>query len=349
MSDSLTFRKPILITPNRANLFLAGQCVSLASELIAPSIASGLMTISPWIPIILGLCMMVFAISLSALFPETLNMRRGKIALPTSPTTPSPLSPKTPSIYSAVKHQFKTSLHGVRESTSILNSFPVLLLLFGFIVQPFSRQSIDLSIRYISNRFSWPLRRAGFLLSLRAAINIILLLIILPALSHFLISKRSFSTKRKDLLLARISVLILVLGALLIAASSTSALTIFGLAIWTLGTGYVPLTRSLITTLVESHHVGRLYAAIAVVETVGALAAGPSLAALYTLGLRMKGPWVGLPFFCLAVITAIAGVGVWVFGRTMGETWKGRDLSGEEGGEEEGQAMLLEDEDEEEA
>ncbi len=109
----------------------------------------------------------------------------------------------------------------------------------------------------------------------------------------------------------------------------------------------MPLTRSLITTFVDSHHVGRLYAAIAVVETVGALAAGPSLAALYTLGLRMKGPWVGLPFFCLAVITAIAGVGVWAFGRTMGERWEGRGLSGEEGGEEEGQAMLLEDEDEE--
>ena len=87
-----------------------------------------------------------------------------------------------------------------------------------------------------------------------------------------------------------------------------------GLIVWTLGTGFGALTRALITTLVDKEHVGRLYAAIAVVESSSALAAGPTLAALYSLGLKLKGPWVGLPFFCLAVITFVSGLGVWCFG-----------------------------------
>jgi hypothetical protein len=84
--------------------------------------------------------------------------------------------------------------------------------------------------------------------------------------------------------------------------------------VWTLGTGFGSLARSLITTFVDKEHVARLYAAVAVVESCAALAAGPTLPALYSLGLKLKGPWVGLPFFCLAVISFVSGLGVWCFG-----------------------------------
>ena len=66
--------------------------------------------------------------------------------------------------------------------------------------------------------------------------------------------------------------------------------------------------------MVDQQHVGRLYAAIAVVETVGNLAAGPALAGLYALGLKWKGGWVGLPYFCLAVISLVGALGMWSFG-----------------------------------
>jgi hypothetical protein len=46
---------------------------------------------------------------------------------------------------------------------------------------------------------------------------------------------------------------------------------------------------------------------------VGNLAAGPALAGLYALGLKWKGGWVGLPYFCLAVISFVGALGVWSF------------------------------------
>jgi hypothetical protein len=181
-------------------------------------------------------------------------------------------------------------------------------------VAPFSKHALGLSIRYVSNRFHWTLRKTAFLLSLRAGINIVLLLVILPSISYLLISKLHYTSKTKDLFLARSSIIFLTIGSLLIASSPTISLTILGLSVWTLGTGFSSLTRSLITTLVDQQHVGRLYAAIAVVETVGGLIAGPTLAALYALGLKWKGDWVGLPYFLLAGISLIGALGVWSFG-----------------------------------
>lgn len=97
------------------------------------------------------------------------------------------------------------------------------------------------------------------------------------------------------------------------------------MAIFTLGEGYISLIRSLITTLVDQQHKGQLYAAVAVVETVGKLVAGPAFAQLYIVGLRWKGAWVGLPFFGLSVICGLAGVGAWSAGWVLsrrGWEWK---------------------------
>jgi len=35
---------------------------------------------------------------------------------------------------------------------------------------------------------------------------------------------------------------------------------------------------------------------------------------MYALGLKLEGPWIGLPFFGVAVICFIGGLGVWCFG-----------------------------------
>ena len=44
------------------------------------------------------------------------------------------------------------------------------------------------------------------------------------------------------------------------------------------------------------------------------LGAGPTLAGLYTLGLQLQGPWVGLPFLAVALICSFGAIGIWSFG-----------------------------------
>lgn len=264
--------------------------------------------------------MFIIGPALIIFIPETLHMHprtSESVSL-----TPDSVSDRTVEIHDVDKRGFfasitaqaTKSLNEVFSSFSVLRSLPILLLLLAFVIDPFTRQSVALSVRYVSNRFHWELRQVGFLLSLRAFVNFILLLAILPGLSRYLIRCLHYSPTEKDLFLARFSVIVLVVGALLIAISPTIILTIVGMVVFTLGTGTVALTRSLATTLVDQEHVGRLYAAIGLIETCGSLAAGPALAALYNLGLKLQGPWVGLPFFALAVICFVGAIGIWSFG-----------------------------------
>ena len=305
---------------NRANVFLMGGGCILLAEILAPSMASILMAKSPWIPLIVGISAFVFGPALFIFIPETLHMHpRSSESATLTPDATSERSVEInhadkPGFFASITAQATKGLKEVYSSLSVLHSLPILLLLLTFVIQPFTRQSVDLSVRYVSNRFHWKLRQAGFLLSLRAFINFVLLLALLPGLSSYLMGHLHFSSTEKDLLLARFSVIVLVIGALLIAISPTVILTILGMVVFTLGMGTVALSRALVTSLVDQEHVGRLYAAIGLVETCGGLAAGPTLAALYTLGLKLQGPWVGLPFFALSMICFVGAIGIWSFG-----------------------------------
>lgn len=58
----------------------------------------------------------------------------------------------------------------------------------------------------------------------------------------------------------------------------------------------------------------RLYSAVAMVEIGASLVSSPVLVGLFALGLKLKGPWIGLPFLGLAIISFVGGLGVWCFG-----------------------------------
>lgn len=295
-----------------------GVSITLAAQLLGNSVASSLMTKSPWIPILLDGTFLILGTILSVFIPETLHFRtpstQSETALPDSISEGS-IKLDDSSFFATIKSHLLDTRRKVTGSLSILNSIPVIILLMAFILYPFNNISVGICIRYISNRFKWSLSQAGYLLSLRGLINIGVTLGLLPGLSYILIHRLRLSSREKDLLLAKFSIVLLVFGALLIATSGKISLTITGLIVWTFGTGFLSLVRSLITNLVDEQHIGRLYAIISIVETIGTLVAGPTLAGFYNLGLRWQGSWIGLPFFLLSIVSFLAGVDVWVFGR----------------------------------
>jgi len=258
--------------------------------------------------------MFVFAVIPAFFIPETLRSRPPVLIELTPDSFIEETSDlKNSNYFTAIRLQTTKSLKRFYDSTTILHSLPILLLLLPFITTQFHRQAMDLSLRYISKRFSWKLSDTGFLLSLRALVNIILLAAILPALSYYLTERLLLSSKKKDLSIARVSAFLLAIGSFLMAMSPEIGFTIFGLVVMTLGTGFTSLVRSLITTLVDREHVARLYAVITMIEIVSAMIASPSIAGLYALGLKWKGGWIGLPFYFLALICFGAGMGVWCF------------------------------------
>jgi MFS family permease len=271
---------------------------------------------SPWIPLTLGLGILVLGTALIIFIPETTHLRSSEaeelILDPSSDQTGS--SKKIKSGFVAVTvTQISDGFKRIHDASTVLHSLPILMLIFSFVTAPVVNQSMDLALRYISKRFSWELRQTGLLVSLRALVNILVLLLIIPSLSSYMTERLHYSSQARDLSLARCSAVMLFVGALTFAASPTIVLTILGMVICTLGGGFVFLTRSLITTLVDKEHVARLYAAIAIVEIVSSIAAGPSIAALFAVGLKLKGPWLALPFYALALVCFVSGIGVWCF------------------------------------
>ncbi|KAH8698674.1 P-loop containing nucleoside triphosphate hydrolase protein [Talaromyces proteolyticus] len=203
--------------------------------------------------------------------------------------------------------------------TSILMSrnvwIPLLLAVvfqgFGFIIalglpETLPVAGFDLS-NYIHNTSP-----AGLLVSLRASVNIALFTIILPSITACALSGTSSASK--DLWIGKASIILLFLGTVIIASSEIAAFMITGVIISTLGAGFAPVIRSLVTFLVESHHankasdIGRLYALISVVEGIGSLMAGPGMAWAFRLGMAWGHTWLGFPFVIAAALFALVSV-----------------------------------------
>jgi MFS family permease len=88
-------------------------------------------------------------------------------------------------------------------------------------------------------------------------------------------------------------------------------LLICGLVILSLGSAFLITARSLATSLVPPDHVGTLYSAIAISQSLGILVAGPLFAYLFRIGLHLGGAWLGLPFLQAGLLYVIATVAIW--------------------------------------
>lgn len=82
-----------------------------------------------------------------------------------------------------------------------------------------------------------------------------------------------------------------------------------GIAIYTLGTGFQSFARSLVSSLVDADMIGTVFTALAIMDTLAILLAGPAIAAILKLSMRLEGVGKGLPYLlalALCGLTTIA-------------------------------------------
>ncbi|KAI5814503.1 major facilitator superfamily domain-containing protein [Pyronema omphalodes] len=301
------------VTPDadRTTAFFQLQGCVLVSELIAPPVSAWLMSMCLYYPLLCSLALLVFAILVACALPETRGLGYeasgagiAGIAAVKPATETEPLLSDGPGIYPKRRRPAARKHHGIL--SFLKHDINVTLLVMSFLMYTMGRQTMMLLIQYVSKRYNWTLAMAGELLSVRAAFNLILLLVILPILSSLAMTKFNLTVSQRDLWISRISVFLVTLGFFGLGLSPTPPLMILSLVLYTLGSGFGAANRSLATTMVHPDHVGKLYTAIAVFDTIGALIAGPTMGYAFKWGLK-KGPaWMGMPF----VILGIAFVGV---------------------------------------
>lgn len=284
---------------NKAASFLYLTFGATAGSLIGPIVAGVLMkTFGPWVPIYCVMAVTPFLFILMFFIPETLQI-----------DTKQRADEGDESGLEAFKKHMAKGIHDLRQSVAVLKNKNVPLILITFVFQSVRVAAYTGTLtQYVSKHFQWRLEDVTLLLAPFGFLNLILLTI-LPKISDVLLSPRfKLTVFQKDLLLTRLSIIFIVVGAVIDGFSSSVILFLFGIFISTLGAADSPLARATLSHHVDAQFTSRLQALIGMSEVLGSFIGGPVLALLFHIGLKKKGSWKGLPWFYVALLLTISGV-----------------------------------------
>ncbi|KAK4663764.1 uncharacterized protein QC763_503050 [Podospora pseudopauciseta] len=281
---------------DRAIGFLYLSFGAVSGTLVGPFLAGILMqTIGPWCPIALVFALTPFIFGALLFLPETLPVQLKEAAQ----RGRQPLSKK-------LRH----AMNEFGVSLSLLKNRQLLSSLALFLIQPaiFAAYSTTLA-QHVSKYFGWTLAETSYLLTPPLGILHLVVLVVLPRVGKLITDptgRYGVSIFAKDLVLTRVSLALMATGALVQGFSRGIAVFLIGLTIHTLGSGSAPLGRAISTAYVDPQHTSRLYAVISMLETGGALIGGPVLAWCFNVGMKKSGFWIGLPWFYVASLVAVA-------------------------------------------
>jgi hypothetical protein len=195
-----------------------------------------------------------------------------------------------------VRAVYEVWKHAASTLGFVFRSRNLAVLVGTYFTVDFARESLSLIVRYVSARFDIPLTKASYILSFRATGTLIATTVLLPVLDAVLARRYKTSPTRKDMSLARISILLVILGYAILVLSPGIVGIFVGIGFYTLGSGFQVAIKSLLSSLVDKAMLGTVFATLSLMDTVGALFAGPIDALVMKWALRMEGVWKSLPF-----------------------------------------------------
>ncbi|KAL2834607.1 major facilitator superfamily domain-containing protein [Aspergillus pseudoustus] len=336
-----TMMADVTTEEERALMFFRFGVASMGADFISSAASSYLMVLNPWIPMLIGWSVVIVGVFLALLLPETKHavlqdpyqkpseMELDRLSFTNGEPMNSSEKLNTDSSNLPEDDLQEGATFPITRKRSSLASFgmalrsnltpyafifrsrEVLLLLTAFLVYRLSRGSSWFLVQYISARYNWTIAQANLLMSFKPALTIPLFLVIIPLISKRMMPR--MKSNEKDLRLARVSLIFLVVGTLGIGLSPSIGMLIPSLIIQTCGSGFVYLTRSLITTLVKRDETARLFTVIEVLQAIGNVIASLSITTVFQIGLGLGGPWVGLAWMMTSTAFCCVGIAIWAF------------------------------------
>jgi len=290
----------------RASKFFLIGGSAMFTQVVGPFGSAALMELDPWIPNFLGLALQGIVLFPVLLLPETKDYRTDDH--PSASHEPPQEPTETASTSTVKLSPFAMLKAAVQDSVAFLASDTRLLLLIPAFFMHMLVSSSDILVQYISTRYGLSLADATFVITMRSACVLALMLAFYPVLNHILRTRLKWHPQRSDLYLSRFCVIVTAFGFLFMAVAPSLPLLMVAMAVNTLGSGLHLYLRNLATSLVEPHHVARLMTLISWIDTAGLMIASPSLAWLFERGVDLGGLWMGLPFLFTAGIFGVIGV-----------------------------------------
>ncbi|KAK5998271.1 Putative NADP-dependent oxidoreductase YfmJ [Cladobotryum mycophilum] len=297
----------------RSTTFLWLGATMFVGEMVSSPLVLLAMKAGPWVSILAGLMLLASSPLIALTLPDIRHLNTAAKP-PDDSSNDDDTDINTPASQAKLLTTLCTHLTSSLDQfldcgRFILSQHPKLaLLLLSILFTTLGKMAQLLMMQYASTKYGWSWSQAGLLLSIQAFTSLLLLILILPSLSHLLVTKLHISPLVKDLWFARAIILAMVLGAFGMALASTSLPFMASVVLFSVGTSYNLVCRSLLSAISQGQHIAMLYTAIGFLETGGALIAGPFLAAMYRIGLNWGGVWLGLPFISAGIMFAFAGV-----------------------------------------
>ncbi|KAL9010852.1 MAG: hypothetical protein Q9173_004252 [Seirophora scorigena] len=294
---------------------LRAPFAELITEFVSPPIGAALMRTNVWLAFAVSIPVILLSYPVIAAIPETLAPTAQPIdARPSRASIESDCERRALTkvgrftLYISrandpnpkVVHRFSGHLSELSYKTLELVKIPsVALSLAIYLLDAWAVQSSSLLLQFASERLHWSLGRSAYLLSIRAAVALLLTLVILPVLNQYLFRSLQLQPFKIDAMILRISFLASCFGYLLIGGSNSQGLLILGCIVSSGGSNAPQTLQGLTSSFTNGSNTAELYSTLAFAQLVGTLLGGPIAAALFTLGLRLgpDTPWAGLPFY----------------------------------------------------
>ena len=275
---------------------------------LGPALASMTMDVSLWLPLWLGILLLLLAIPVVRRIeqaPDDLDFMVSEHAALLN--APEPKSIK------------KSILSQISLITSILtaHSRNFSLLLTSFFLTSLASSDTKLLPQYISKRYDWRFASVGYLLSTKAVLNFTLLTFVIPVLLRVFSSDRQpDAVHRANVRHALLCLVFSVLGALAIGLSPSIYTLVPSLLLYALGAALPIFTYSLLKSPYISLDFeradrsitaeGQIFSIVMLIKTVGSLLGAPVMAALWIRGIGIGGGGLGVPYFVSAFCYAAA-------------------------------------------
>ncbi|TKX21782.1 MFS transporter-like protein 114 [Elsinoe australis] len=289
----------------RTTVFLRLGAASYVALLVAPPLASLLMSINPWISGLGGTALMACAPILAALLvPET----KQKSVSP--PSSRSQIEPRRSTEIDntmddgshAKKPEPQWRARSRRAISFALRDLRVPVLIALFLGHQFIGATGSLLVQYCSKNYNITTAKATLLMSILQGVKAAHCALILPLISSAISRHTKLSGPKRDLYLARASLCLIAFGWSIIGASSSIAGVVSGMVFAALGQGAYYMIRALVTALIPADYIASVFSVISILDTAGYMLGGPVLSGLYRVGLHHGPPWIGLPFLFIGVV-----------------------------------------------
>ncbi|KAK8019002.1 hypothetical protein PG990_004140 [Apiospora arundinis] len=276
----------------RAQIFLYLHAADVVSGFFGPAVSAALMeTGHTWTVLLIAVgVLFCSAVVLLQFLPETLHLRRQGSADGNGPAETSSEQTATGN------SNLLTPLMGV------LSSNPqALLLLAVFAPQTAARELFTvIGLQYSNAKLSLSYARGNLLLSLFQGAQGLVVLVLLPLITHFVANRLGWAAWPRDRLYAITSIAFMTCGLLVVGVASSVTFEAVGLLLVALGSCTTGLLMSLLGGAVLPSQVSAIYSAALLCSIIMRSLSGPISSGLLVAGLERGAQWIGLPFVVMA-------------------------------------------------